>query len=224
MKKGLGLIWFLFATLIAFAQKQEAPLVQFTGIINNADSTNVPVPYVSIVNSKNKNFAIYSNYKGYFSFVVHEKDTIRFSCVGYAPIIIQIPEKVANKSYTRQILLKPQMSDLPASRNFPWANEEEFTKEFLSTKLADDDLENARKNLSNANISSSLRTLPRDGLESGMTFQDFHYGAVNGHSTVNSLLNPFNWGMLIKEIAEGDKSRNADKQTTTPATSTTTSN
>jgi len=220
MKRGLGLICFLFATLVAFAQKQEAPLVQFTGIIYNADSTNVPVPYVSIVNSKNKNFAIYSNYKGYFSFVVHENDTIRFSCVGYAPIIIQIPEKVANKSYTRQILLKAQISDLPANRNFPWANEEEFTKEFLSAKLADDDLENARKNLSNANISSSLRTLPRDGLESGMTFQDFHYGAVNGHSTVNSLLNPFNWGMLIKEIAEGDKSRNAEKQTTTPSATT----
>ena len=224
MKKLTTLLCFLFISTVIFAQKHEKPLVQFTGIVYNADSVNVVVPYVNIVNASYKNFTNYTNYKGYFSFVAHELDTVRFSCVGYSSITIVIPANTINKSYTLQVQLKPQIPNLPAYKAFPWATEEEFTKDFLTMKVADDDLENARKNLSNAKISSLMRTLPRDGFESGLTFQDFHNNAMNSHSTTNPLLNPFNWGSLIREISEGDKSRSADANTATPASTTTGSN
>jgi hypothetical protein len=209
MKKIIGVLLFLFAAVTAFAQKQERQLVQFTGMVHNADSTSVVVPYVSIINISYQHQIHQSNYKGYFSFVAHEQDTIRFSCVGYAAINVVIPANVPSKSYTLKVLLKPQIINLPVFRVFPWATTEEFTKDFLSMKIADDDLEIAKKNLSRASIMTLEHTLPRDGSEMN-GFQDFHNNVLNSHSITNPLLNPFSWGSLIKQISEGDKSRSAD--------------
>ncbi len=217
MKKIFSILFFASLALSVFAQKQENALVQFSGIVKNADSTDVIVPYVTIVDMTDNNSVAYSNYNGYFSFVAHEQDSIRFSCVGYATIKTVVPAHVANGSLTQKILMKPRITNLPVVKVFPWATEEEFTKEFLTMKIADDDLENARKNLSNAKISALMRTLPRDGLESGMSFQDFHNSMLNAHSITNPLLNPFNWASIIREISEGDKSRAADNAPSTPA-------
>lgn len=219
MKKIVSLLLFLFAAAIAFGQKQERPLVQFSGIVHNSDSTNVIVPYVNITNTSFHGDHAQTNYKGYFSFVAHERDTVSFSSVGYATVNVVIPEHVEANSYTIRVLLKPQISNLPTFRVFPWATTEEFTKEFLSMKIADDDLAIARKNLSNASIETLERTLPRDGLEMS-SLQDFHNNIVNSHSTINPLLNPFSWGSLIREISEGDKSRSADNIPSTPSSTT----
>jgi hypothetical protein len=215
MKKLTGLFLLLFTALSVLAQKRELTLVQFSGIVHNTDNIGVAVPYVTIVNTARDGIVSQTNYEGYFSFVVHEHDTVKFSCVGYNPLTIIIPASVPTKSYTIQVSLKPQIVNLPTFRVFPWATTEEFTKDFLTMKLADDDLAIARKNLSNASISTLERTLPRDGSEIGSA-QDFHNSIVNSHYTTNPLLNPFAWGSLIRSISEGDKSRGVD--TSTPAT------
>lgn len=216
MKKLIGAIFLTILTVTAFAQKQERPIVQFTGIIHNADSTKVTVPYVSIVNLSHKSQVFLSNYQGFFSFVAHEQDTIRFSSVGYATVTVVIPANLPAKSYVTQVALKPQIVNLPVFRVFPWATTEEFTKEFISMKLADDDLAIAEKNVSATSISSLERTLRRDGPEIG-SFQDFHNDVLNSHSITNPLLNPFNWGSLIKEIADGDKSRSSSLSNSSPS-------
>jgi hypothetical protein len=216
MKKLIGIIFLTLLTITAFAQKQEKPLVQFTGIIHNADSVKVAVPYVSIVNLTNKSQVYLSNFQGFFSFVVHEQDTIRFSSVGYASVTVVIPANLPAKSYITQIALKPQIVNLPVFRVFPWATTEEFTKEFISMKLADDDLAIAEKNISRSSILRLERTLRRDGPEIG-SFQDFHNDVLNSHSITNPLLNPFNWGSLIKEISDGDKARGSSTPTSSPS-------
>jgi hypothetical protein len=209
MKKAIGIIFLLFIAVTAFAQKQERPLIQFSGIVHNSDSTKLIVPYASIVDISNRGVVNQSGYNGYFSFVVHEQDTIRFSSVGYASVMVVVPANLPSKSYILQVLLKPQIINLPVFRVFPWATTEEFTKDFISMKLADDDLEIARKNISRSSIMSLERALPRDGGEIN-TFQDFHNNVLNSHSITNPLLNPFNWGSMIKQISDGDKSRGSD--------------
>ncbi len=210
MKHIIGIL-FLLITATAFAQKQEGAIVQFSGIVHNADSTGVIIPYVSIINSsyrKDKDVNL-SNYEGYFSFVAHERDTIKFSCVGYTSVTVVIPSNISKKSYILQVMLKPRIINLPVFRVFPWATTEEFTKDFLTMKIADDDLEIARKNLNLSSILSLERTMPRDGSES-LNAQDMHNSVVNSHSITNPLLNPFAWGALIKQISDGDKSRAND--------------
>ncbi|WP_184544145.1 hypothetical protein [Mucilaginibacter sp. FT3.2] len=205
--KYLVVVFLLFASVAAFAQSHnDRPVVQFTGVVHNADSTSVIVPYVSIANLSFHNQINLSNYKGYFSFVVHEQDTLRFTCVGYGQVLVVIPSNLAGKSYTMQVGIKPQIINLPAFHVFPWATTDEFKKDFLAIKLADDDLEIARKNISKATLSALYNTLPRDAQEiQSASAQAMHNTILNSHSlTPNPLLNPLAWGSLIKQISDAD--------------------
>jgi hypothetical protein len=211
--KRLIFIFLTFISAIAVAQQKAAdkPLVQFSGVILSADSGSI-VPYVTITNVSNHNQAFNANYKGYFSFVVHEQDTLRFSSIGYAPNTVVIPSHLNGKSYTVQVKMRAQNIRLPVVHVFPWATTDEFHKDILTMKVADDDLEIARKNLSAKSITAMERTLPRDAGEiQSANSQAMHLNLVNQHSLPsNPLLNPFAWGSLIKEITAGDKSRASD--------------
>ena len=205
--KYLIAIFFLFATVTTFAQKRgERPVVQFTGVVHNADSSSVIVPYVSITNITTHAVVNQSNYKGYFSFVAHEQDTLRFTCVGYGPVLVVIPSNVPNKSYTMQVSLKAQIINLPTFHVFPWATTDEFRKDFLAIKLADDDLEIARKNISRTSLVALSNVLPRDAQEiQSASAQSMHNTILNSHSLQpNPLLNPFAWGSLVKQITDSD--------------------
>jgi hypothetical protein len=203
----LGIL-LVFMAAGAFAQQQEKPLIQFSGVVYNADSSKVVIPYVTVTNKSANNQIFISNYKGYFSFVVHEQDTLVFTSIGFAPVTIVIPAKVYTRSYTAEVKIKAQIINLPTFRVFPWATTDEFRKDFLTMKLADDDLEIARKNIQHISIAQGENTLPRDGEEiSSMAAQQEHNNMVNSHSTVNPLLNPIAWGTLINQIAAGDKAR-----------------
>ncbi len=199
------ILLFLLISASAFAQKSEKPLVQFTGVTRNSDSTKVIVPYVNVTNVTEHKQVYTANYEGYFSFVAHEQDTIRFTSVGYAPVTVVIPANVTNKSLIKNIDMKPQIINLPVFRVFPWATTDEFRKDFLEKKIADDDLEIARKNLSFASIHALEATMPRSGAEI-FNAQDMHNNIVNSHSITNPLFNPFAWGSLIRDITAGDKS------------------
>jgi hypothetical protein len=100
---------------------------------------------------------------------------------------------------------------LPMVRVYPWASEEEFKKEFLTMKLADDDLEIAKKNVSGPSIMAMAATLQRDGQEmQSMNFRNRHLTMMNKNINqryANPLLNPFAWGAFIQQITQGDKKR-----------------
>lgn len=210
MKYLIGILFLMIATA-GFAQQKEQPLVQFSGITYNADSAGAIVPYVSITNLSQSKAVNTSNYKGYFSFVAHEQDSVRFSSVGFAPVTIVIPANV-NKSYTVKISLKPQIINLPVFHIFPWATTDEFKKDFLAIKVADDDLEIARKNVSRSSLLAMQNTLARDAREiQSANGQAMHMRMVNQNSVQpNPLLNPLAWGSLIRQISAGDKSRGSD--------------
>ncbi|OCX50265.1 hypothetical protein BEL04_23430 [Mucilaginibacter sp. PPCGB 2223] len=210
--KRLFFILFSLVAVSAFAQqKPERPLVQFSGVVLNSDSTSI-IPYTSVTNISNPKQSNLANYKGYFSFVVHENDTLQFTSIGYASAIVVIPSHLKEKSYTVEVRLRSQSVHLPVVHIFPWATTDEFHKDFLAMKIADDDLEIARKNLSGKSIAALERSLPLNAQDhQTLNFQDMHNNMVNQHSLMpNPLLNPFAWGALIKEIAAGNKSRGID--------------
>lgn len=206
-------ILFISCTALVYGQRNERPLVQFSGIVRNADSLTVIVPFVTITNVTQKKQVSTSNYKGYFSFVVSEGDLIRFTSLGYRGIEVSIPSDIKNKSITLEVKLNPETQNLPVVRIFPWATTDEFNKEFLALKIADDDLATAKKNINRSRIYASTATLPRDGKEiQSLMFQQQHNNLLN-RSTLqqtNPLLNPFAWGALVKQIMDGDKSRKSD--------------
>ena len=204
------LIFFLLIGFAGFAQTPDKNLVQFSGIIINADSNTV-VPYVNITNRTVRNQIYAANYKGYFSFVAHEGDTLTFTAVGYSREAIVIPRGVMEKKFTVMVRMKQEVLNLPTVRVFPWASLDDFKREFLTMKFADDDLAIAKKNVSRESLAALASELPRDGQEmQSFNFQNNHTRLINRNMNqrmANPLLSPFAWGALIQQIIQGDQSR-----------------
>jgi hypothetical protein len=195
---------------VGLSQAQEKPVVQFSGRIYNKD-TNVVVPYVTIYNKTSGNKAFSATYQGSFSFVVHEGDTIIFESVGYNREALVIPTKLLDKKYTVVVVMTRKNITLPLVTILPWASIDEFNKDFLTMKFADDDLEIARKNVSRDKIMAMAKTLYRDAGEvQSLNFQNNHIALGNKNMNTRGaspLLNPFAWGTLIKQIMEGDSKK-----------------
>jgi hypothetical protein len=199
----------ILSCFFGYAQTSDNKLVQFSGVIINADSNTV-VPYVTIIN-KTREKALSANYKGYFSFVAHEGDTLLFTAVGYKREGIVIPSNIPDHRHTIMLKMKQEIINLPTVHVFPWASMDDFKREFLTMKFADDDLAIAYKNVSRESLAALASELPRDGQEmQNLNFQNNHTRLVNKNMNQrmsNPLLSPFAWGALIQQIMQGDKSR-----------------
>lgn len=210
-------IWFstllLLIAATGFAQTTQKKLVQFSGVILNLDSNTV-VPYVTITKGAAGKESFEANYKGYFSLVANEGDTLIFSAVGYRREALVIPSNIPDNSYTVMVKMKQEQISLPIVRVFPWASIDEFNKEFMTMEFADDDLQIAKRNVNRGDLLAMAKTLPRDGKEiQSLNFQNNHIELTNKNMNqrmANPLLNPFAWGSLIQQIMQGDKSRNND--------------
>lgn len=213
MRYSLTIILLLFVAT-AFAQEptKSNKLVQFSGIITDTDSNSV-VPYVTITNLSNRGQKYAANYQGYFSFIVNPGDTVVFSAVGFTSKTLVLPQDITEHHYTAKIQIKPEVVYLKAVTIYPWATVEEFTKDFLSMKVADDDMALAKRNLSQQSIKGMTLTLPRNSQEISNSNYRYNFDRmvnVNMRQT-NPLLNPFAWGKLMQQIFNGDKSRELDK-------------
>lgn len=209
MRIGLFIV-LLFCFTCEICKAQDKKLAQFSGIITTPDS-NVFVPYVTITNRTASHQTHMANYKGYFSFVVCENDTLVFTAVGYRPITVTIPKNLTDQRYTIMLKMEQLVINLPTVRVYPWTSTDEFKKEFMTMKIADDDLEIAKKNLSRSNLSAPYTVLPRDGMEmQGFYFKDNHTDLINkniNQRDANPLFNPFAWKSFIEQIFQGDKNR-----------------
>ncbi len=213
MRYCLTIILLLFVTAI-FAQdaKRSNKLVQFSGIITDTDSNSV-VPYVTITNLSNKDLRYAANYQGYFSIIVNPGDSLVFTAIGFNSKVLVLPNEITDYKYTEMIKMKSETVYLKAVRIYPWATIEEFNKDFLSMKVADDDMAIAKRNLSPKSIQGMVLSLPRNSAEISNSNYRYNFDRmmnVNMRQT-NPLLNPFAWGKLMQQIFNGDKSREADK-------------
>jgi len=201
-------VFFIGFSANTFAQEKSEKLVQFTGIIKNADSLDVVVPFVSIKNISYQDQFFASNHQGYFSFVARERDTIEFSAIGYKTTRIVIPESDNNR-YSRTIEMEASVTNLPTVVVLPWASVEEFNLAFLALELADDDYLLAKRNLSRESLMEMARYAPLSAN------QLQNYNAINSHINMtnrninqryaNPLLNPFAWAKFINQISKGSK-------------------
>ena len=213
MKFSFIVILLLFVNSV-FAQDMNPKnkLVQFSGIVTDADS-NMVVPYVTITNLSNKSQKYAANYQGFFSFVVNPGDTVMFSAVGFTSKTLALPKVIVDNKYTAMVQIKSEVVYLKTVRVNPWATVEEFNKDFLSLKVADDDMAIAKKNLSRQSINGMKLTLPRDAGEISNANYRYNFDRmmnVNMRQT-NPLLNPFAWGKLMQEIFNGDKARSSEQ-------------
>jgi len=196
-----------FSVSVYAQEKPAKKLVQFTGIIQNADS-NVVVPYVTIRNASYQDQFFASNHQGYFSFVAHEKDTIEFTAIGYKTTQVVIPESENNR-HSGIVKMEASVTALPVVVVLPWASVEEFNQAFLALDVADDDYLLAKRNLSRESLVAMAREAPLSANELQ------NYQAISSHQNMtnrninqryaNPLLNPFAWAKFIDQISKGSK-------------------
>ncbi|WP_304517413.1 carboxypeptidase-like regulatory domain-containing protein, partial [Cecembia rubra] len=112
-----------------FAQEKERKVIQLSGIILNADSTDA-VPGVNVYVPK-KGRGTTSGRYGYFSMPVLEGDSVVFSFIGLKRQTFTVPE---NASGDISLILTMQVDEIALSEIevMPFPSEEEFKRQLLA--------------------------------------------------------------------------------------------
>ena len=209
----VGCLVFIFSVLffwgLAEVHSQDKKLLQFSGLISSVGG-DLPVPFVTVTNLSYNNQAHLGSNEGFFSFVAHEGDTIRFTSIGFEPLVFIIPP-TKNDKYTAKISMKSHVIELPAIMPFPWASIEEFNMAFLALDVSDDAASRIKRNLSKEALDALAVTVPRSAEEiQAFSSMQRHVNMTNrsmNQRGSNALFSPIAWGSFINSIAKGDYSR-----------------
>jgi len=203
----------IFGSFIASAQDDigDDALVQFSGITITSDSLN-PVSYTKIY-IKQTHRGTTSDVNGYFSFVAHKNDTILFSALGYKRGTFIIPDTITKSRYSLIQLMTADTLTLTAAYIFPWPTLEDFKRAFLDTKIPDDEIEIARKNLASADIRMKAEEYPMDAR---MNYNNYIENQTSklyyfGQQQPFNIFNPFAWAKFIKAWKEGKFKRQEER-------------
>jgi hypothetical protein len=179
-------------------------VVQLYGVIMTADSLR-GIPEVSVI-VKGQNRGTITNNQGVFSIVVLKGDEVEFSHISYKPKTITIPRNLTGNQYSIVQLMVTDTVYLPATIIRPRPTPEEFARDFVNTKVPDDDIEIARKNTDAAKRRILMRTIPTSGNEAAtMQFQKMANKAYYyGQTPPMNIFSPAAWADFIQAWKRGD--------------------
>jgi len=199
----------LFCSFKAKAQFETVKdsVVQLYGIVMTADSL-VGIPAVSIT-IKGSNRGTMTNNQGVFSIVVLKGDEVEFSHVSYKTKTVTIPRDLQGSHHSVVQLMVEDTVYLPATIIRPRPTPQQFERDFVKTKVPDDDIEIARQNNDVAKRRVLMQSVPADG--AGATAMQFRNIANRaqyaGQLPPQNLFNPAAWSEFIKAWKRGDFKR-----------------
>ena len=196
----------LFIPIGAKAQFEnfKDSVVQLYGVVMTADSLQA-LPSVSVM-VKGQNRGTITNNQGVFSIVVIKGDNIEFSSVGFKPKMVTVPKDIAGNQYSVLQLMVTDTVFLAATIIKSRPTREQFERDFLNTKVPDDNLEIARQNNDEGKRRILMASLPRDGKEAASNYLSkqsakYYYA---GQAPPQNIFNPFAWADFIKSWKRGD--------------------
>lgn len=200
----LFLLFAVPASVKAQFESYKDSVVQLYGVVMSADSLQ-GLPSVSIM-VKGRNQGTLTNEQGVFSIVVLKGDQIEFTSVGYKPKLVTIPKNLDGNQQSIIQLMVQDTVYLAATIIKKYPTREEFERDFANTKIADDQQEIARQNLSEANRKALLSVYPTNGREATNNYfkqnQRKYYSA--GQLPPQNIFNPLAWAEFIKSWKRGD--------------------
>lgn len=207
MKKTLLLI-FIFSCFIIKSQAQfetvKDSVVQLFGIVMTADSLK-GIEAVSVT-IRGSNRGTVTNSQGVFSIVVLKGDVIDFTHVSYKPKTVTIPKNLEGNQYSVVQLMVEDTFYLPATIIRPRPSPEQFARDFVNTKVPDDDIEIARQNNSAAKRRVLMQSTPADGGEAtSLQMRNVATKATyQGQTPPMNIFNPAAWQEFIQAWKRGD--------------------
>lgn len=210
MRKPIQYLLLLVTLLLAQKSwsQQASPyrdsVVQLYGVVMTADSLQ-GIPSCSVI-VEGKGRGTISSYDGVFSIVVLKGDRITFSSIGFKNRSIQIPLNLDGNQYSVIQLLVSDTAYLPATILKPRPTREQFERDFVNNKVADDLYETARKNTDEAQRRIIINSLPADGKEAinYQLRQQASKAYYSGQVPPMNILNPAAWADFIKAWKRGD--------------------
>ncbi len=182
-------------------------VVQLYGIVMTSDSL-VGIPAVSVT-IKGQGRGTITNAQGVFSIVVLKGDIVEFSHVSYKPKTVVIPKNLEGNQYSVVQLMVQDTVYLPATIIKPRPTPEQFARDFVNSKVPDDDIEIARQNNSAAKRRVLLSVTPADaGEAANVQFRNIaNKASYAGQTPPQNLFNPAAWAEFIKAWKRGDYKR-----------------
>jgi hypothetical protein len=201
----LGIAFFMLpSTAKAQFETVRDSVVQLFGIVMTSDSL-IGIPAVSVT-IKGQNRGTITNNQGVFSIVVLKGDVIDFTHVSYKPKEITIPRNLEGNQYSVVQLMVADTIYLPATIIRPRPTPQQFARDFVNSKVNDDDIEVARKNTDAAKRRVLMRTVPGDGAEATqIQFRNLaNRASYNGQVPPMNIFNPAAWAEFIEAWKRGD--------------------
>jgi hypothetical protein len=191
-------------TLRAQFDQLKDSVITFYGVVMTADSLQ-GIPSVSIV-VKGQGRGTLSNEQGVFSIAVLRGDQIEFSSIGYKPKLVQIPKNLEGNQWSIIQLLVTDTMYLPATIIKPRPTREQFERDFVNTKVPDDEIEIARQNNDAVKRRILARGLPADAREAANLYlkQSSVKYSYMGQNPPQNIFNPLAWADFIQAWKRGD--------------------
>jgi hypothetical protein len=203
------IIYFLLVSVFLLGindlSAQDDNLIQFSGVVLDADSL-LPIPYTSII-VMNKKRGTSTDMNGIFSFVAEKGDSLKFSSVGFRTEYFVIPDTLTVQRYSWIQILATDTVLLKTHMVYPWPSKEQFRQEFLNTRIPEDDLDRANRNLAQAQMRDQMRNMPMAGGGANFKYeQGFRNEATyyQGQYPSWSVLNPVAWAQFIDAWNKGE--------------------
>lgn len=197
----------LSKTALAQFENFKDSVVQLYGVVMTADSLK-GIPAVSIV-VKGQNRGTLTNDRGIFSIVVLKGDQVEFSSIGYKSKLVEISRDLKGNQHSIIQLMVNDTIFLPATIIRPRVSREQFERDFINTKVPDDEIAIARSNNDEATRRALMASLPKDGREASSQYmrqaqKKLYY---SGQVAPQNIFNPFAWAEFIKAWKRGDYKR-----------------
>lgn len=198
------ILFLLFYASIVYTSlnAQESGLIQFSGVIRNLKSENIPD--VNIINIHQKKGTT-ANEKGMFSFIVGPSDSILFRAVGYKNTLVVIPDSLKQGHYPRDVYMLGDTLRLSEVKIFPWKTYDEFKVAFLRLELDETDEQRANKNIAIIKAQLNMDFEPNADLSYRYAMQQ-HYDKMYyaGQYPSIPIFNPLNWAKFFSSLKNGD--------------------
>ncbi len=203
MHKKLIIISILIAGILTPTLSQDKEkLIQLSGVVRNEYLQ--PLQFVHIL-IMNQHRGTISDTRGMFSFVVHPRDTIMFSAVGYKRTGLIIPDTLTSFNYPVDVIMEGDTLEIREVVILPWKTYAEFKQAFISIELPDDDLKRAYRNL--AMIKHQIHN-PDAAPDPGLNYkyhlrEQYNEMYTVGQTPYYSIFNPMRWAEFFKYLEEG---------------------
>nr|WP_245812661.1 carboxypeptidase-like regulatory domain-containing protein [Belliella buryatensis] len=199
----------LFCLVLVFKpaqaqDQQERKVIQLSGIILNADSTDA-VPGVNVYVPK-KGRGTSSGRFGYFSMPVLEGDSVVFSFIGLKRQVFSVPDNVADDKISLIVTMQEDEIALAEIEVMPYPSEDEFKRAILAMNYDAPMAVDTRGSLSPETLLRYAENMPASGNENFRGFQQGQIMQIQDRYGPRPfrLLDPFAWSQFIQSIKRGD--------------------